>query len=116
MRNALEHGVAHDVKIGLVFNGNELVLTIRDDGKGFRANGNGNGAGMGLRIMRYRAQCIGGRWAVGSHSAKGTIVSCPGPLEPQPTVIRLPGILDQEAKKNRAASILRTSRAFARDC
>ena len=90
VRNAVEHGVAHDVKIGLVFDGNELVLTIRDDGKGFEANGNGNGAGMGLRIMRYRAQCIAGCCKVDSNSAKGTIVSCRVPLEAQPAVFGLP--------------------------
>src|SRR4029077_203881 len=90
VRNAVEHGAAHDVKIGLVFDGNELVLTIRDDGTGFEANGNGNGAGMGLRIMRYRAQCIGGCCKVDSNSAKGTIVSCRVPLEAQPAVFGLP--------------------------
>jgi len=90
VRNAVEHGVAHDVKIGLVFHGNELILTIRDDGKGFEANGNGNGAGMGLRIMRYRAQCIAGCCKVDSNSAKGTIVSCRVPLEAQPAVFGLP--------------------------
>src|SRR6266700_2386037 len=56
MRNALEHGAAHNVQIHLGFDSDDLVLTIQDDGKGFRANGNGNGDGMGLRIMRYRAQ------------------------------------------------------------
>ena len=89
MRNALEHGAAHNVQIHLGFDSDDLVLTIQDDGKGFRANGNGNGAGMGLRIMRYRAQCIGGCCEVGSNSAKGTIVSCRVPLEAQPTVFSL---------------------------
>src|SRR6266404_6111933 len=89
MRNALEHGAAHNVQIHLGFDSDDLVLTIQDDGKGFRANGDGNGAGMGLRIMRYRAQCIGGCCEVGSNSAKGTIVSCRVPLEAQPTVFSL---------------------------
>lgn len=87
MRNALEHGAAHNVQIQLGFDGDDLVLTIQDDGKGFRVNGNGNSAGMGLRIMRYRAQCIGGCCEVGSNSAKGTIVNCRVPLEAQPAVL-----------------------------
>jgi PAS domain S-box-containing protein len=90
MRNALEHGAAHNVQIHLGFDGDDLVLTIQDDGKGFRPNGNGNSNGMGLRIMRYRAQCIGGCCEVGSNSAKGTIVNCRVPLEAQPAVYALP--------------------------
>jgi signal transduction histidine kinase len=92
VRNAIEHGAAHDVKISLVFDRNDLVLTIQDDGKGFEANGNGNGngTGMGLRIMRYRAQCIGGACEVESSRDKGTIVSCRAPLKAQPAAFGLP--------------------------
>jgi two-component system sensor histidine kinase NreB len=76
------------VQIKLLFNANELVLTIEDDGKGFHSNGNGNG--MGLRIMRYRAQCVGGSCKVESNTRKGTIVSCRVPLEAQPAAFDLP--------------------------
>ena len=80
VHNAMEHGAAREVQINLAFNHEVMVLTIRDNGKGFKSNGNGNG--MGLRIMRYRAQCIGGSWDVQSTS-EGTVVSCRVPLEPQ---------------------------------
>src|SRR6184192_1539921 len=86
VRNAVEHGAAHGVQIDLGFDDHDLVLTIQDDGTGFEANGNGNGGGMGLRIMRYRAQCIGGSCNVESNLAKGTVVSCRMPLEAQPAV------------------------------
>ena len=92
MRNAVEHGAARDVQIKLLFDANELVLTIEDDGKGFHSNGNGhgngneNGNGMGLRIMRYRAQCIGGSCEVHGRPTQGTIVHCRVPLEAQPAV------------------------------
>ena len=86
LRNAVEHGAAHGVQIDLGFDDHDLVLTIQDDGTGFEANGNGNGGGMGLRIMRYRAQCIGGSCNVESNLAKGTVVSCRMPLEAQPAV------------------------------
>jgi PAS domain S-box-containing protein len=88
MRNAVEHGGAHEVQISLAFDLNDLVLTIEDDGEGFDANVNGNG--MGLRIMRYRAQCIGGSCEVQSSCAKGTFVSCHVPLELEPAVFSLP--------------------------
>jgi len=80
VHNAVEHGAAREVEINLAFNGNNLLLTIRDKGKGFHSNANGNG--MGLRIMRYRAQCIGGSCDVQS-SSEGTVVSCRVPLEAQ---------------------------------
>lgn len=85
VHNAVEHGAARDVEIDLAFDDNDLMLSINDDGKGFKANGNGNG-GMGLRIMRYRAQCIGGSCEVESRIARGTSVSCRVPLEAQPAV------------------------------
>ena len=80
VHNAVEHGAAREVQINLAFNHEVMLLTIRDNGKGFASNANGNG--MGLRIMRYRAQCIGGSCDVQSTS-EGTVVRCRVPLEPQ---------------------------------
>ena len=87
VHNAVEHGAAREVQINLVFNHETLVLTIRDNGKGFPSNANGNG--MGLRIMRYRAQCIGGSCDVQS-SSEGTVVRCRVRLEPQLAAFGLP--------------------------
>ena len=87
VHNAVEHGAAREVQINLAFNHETMVLTVRDDGKGFDSNANGNG--MGLRIMRYRAQCIGGSCDVQSTS-EGTVVSCRVRLEPQLAVFGLP--------------------------
>ena len=87
VRNAVEHGAAHEVQINLAFNHEVMLLRIQDDGTGFEANPNSDG--MGLRIMRYRAQCIGGSCEVQSSRAKGTIVSCRVPLEAQPPVSAL---------------------------
>jgi len=55
-----------------------MLLTVQDDGKGF--DGKANGHGMGLRIMRYRAQCIGGSCEVHAGPSQGTIVHCRVPL------------------------------------
>src|SRR6266567_2896410 len=83
MRNALEHGAAREVLIQLTFGAEDMVLTVQDDGKGF--DGKANGHGMGLRIMRYRAQCIGGSCEVHAGPAQGTIVHCRVPLSTQPS-------------------------------
>ncbi len=87
VHNAVQHGAAREVQINLAFNHEVMVLTIRDNGKGFDSNANGNG--MGLRIMRYRAQCIGGSCDVQS-SSEGTVVRCRVPLEPQLAAFGLP--------------------------
>ena len=84
VRNAVEHGAAREVLIQLTFGNGEMVLTVQDDGKGF--NNKTNNQGMGLRIMRYRAQCIGGSCEVRPGPTQGTLVHCRVPLESQPSV------------------------------
>jgi PAS domain S-box-containing protein len=84
VHNAIEHGAAREVLIQLAFGPEDMVLTVQDDGQGF--DGKANGHGMGLRIMRYRAQCIGGSCDVHAAPTKGTIVHCRVPLPAQPSV------------------------------
>jgi signal transduction histidine kinase len=84
VRNAIEHGAAREVLIQLTLGNRDMVLTVQDDGHGFEAKTNGHG--MGLRIMRYRAQCIGGSCDVHTAPTKGTIVYCRVPMEAQPSL------------------------------
>jgi PAS domain S-box-containing protein len=84
VRNAMEHGAAREVLIQLTFGHRDVRLTVQDDGEGF--NNKTNGHGMGLRIMRYRAQCIGGSCEVHTGPSKGTTVYCRVPLETQPSL------------------------------
>ena len=56
-------------------NAAELRLTITDDGKGFVPHCVPV-HGMGLRIMRYRAECIGAALRIESLPNRGTIVEC----------------------------------------
>jgi PAS domain S-box-containing protein len=84
VRNAIEHGAAREVVIQLTFGNRDMVLTVQDDGEGF--NTKTNGPGMGLRIMRYRAQCIGGSCEVHAGPTQGTLVHCRVPLEAPPSL------------------------------
>ena len=86
-RNAVEHGAAREVLIQLTFGHRDMLLTVQDDGEGFNTKTNGHG--MGLRIMRYRAQCIGGSCEVQTGEGKGTTVRCRVPLEAQPSLSRI---------------------------
>jgi PAS domain S-box-containing protein len=84
VRNAVEHGAAREVLIQLTFGHRDMLLTIQDDGEGFNTKTNGHG--MGLRIMRYRAQSIGGSCEVDTGPDRGTIVYCRVPMEAQPSL------------------------------
>ena len=84
VHNAIEHGAAREVLIQLTLGNRDMVLTVRDNGQGFEAKTNGHG--MGLRIMRYRAQCIGGSCHVHTAHNKGTVVHCRVPLDAEPSL------------------------------
>jgi PAS domain S-box-containing protein len=73
--NAVKHGRAKTILIGLIKLDGELVLTVEDDGTGF-AQKTGPIEGMGLRIMEYRAEMIGAMLRIDSVEGKGTKVAC----------------------------------------
>ena len=73
VHNATTHGVARHIEIDLHSNEKDIVLTIRDDGRGFEEIAT---EGMGMRTMRYRAETIGGSVAVTSAPGAGTTVLC----------------------------------------
>ena len=87
VRNAVEHGAAREALIQLTIwsPGHAADGTTRQqDGEGFDTKTNGHG--MGLRIMRYRAQCIGSSCEVHTGASKGITVYCRAPLEAQPSL------------------------------
>ena len=78
--NAVRHSKASRIDIGVQRNRQDLVLTIRDDGRGVdRARASSDG--VGLRIMRHRSEAIGGRLIVKSSRRSGTTVTCTMPLD-----------------------------------
>ena len=106
LTNAMRHSRATEVSIVLTASGGELQLEVTDNGRGFPAhesNGThgrdrsegslsddappgdhalaGSGSyGLGLKIMRYRAQMLGGNLALGDGAAGGATVRCTCPL------------------------------------
>jgi signal transduction histidine kinase len=79
MSNVIRHAGASKVTIHLVPIEEKLVLTIRDDGRGFNpvatdAENSGPAEGQGLRNMGERAQLLGGRLLVVSSPGHGTEV------------------------------------------
>jgi PAS domain S-box-containing protein len=73
--NALKHGHARHIEVGLGFTDGLLVLRVVDDGIGIRDQGE-KAEGLGLKIMRYRANSIRATLSVESPTRGGTLVTC----------------------------------------
>lgn len=69
LTNALKHSRARHVDIALQHDGGELLVTVRDDGRGFAMDAVGRTHGTGLRSMRTRARRLGAELEL--HSAPG---------------------------------------------
>ena len=86
LHNAVRHGNAREVVLGLVPNGDQWELTIRDDGVGLEArSARNNGGGHGLPGMRRRAAEIGAWLDVYSLPQGGTTVTLRFGLRPRQT-------------------------------
>lgn len=73
--NAVKHGKARRIEISLTAHGHSVTLTVNDDGVGIPRK-LPRRKGMGLRIMRYRAEVIGGALQVEPDPGGGTRVVC----------------------------------------
>lgn len=83
LANVREHAGAHRVALTLTYHLDEVVLDVRDDGRGFepaqvRASGT---RGRGLAGVRARAAVLGGRADVESAPGEGTTVSVRFPVQ-----------------------------------
>ena len=78
VNNAIKHGRAKRIVIGLRAQDGEGRLTVEDDGHGIPDRE--NLTGMGLHIMLYRANMIGGSLRISKGSAAGTLVCCLFPV------------------------------------
>jgi signal transduction histidine kinase len=77
-----KHGGASSVIVASVIDGEEWVLTVRDDGRGFdvgavAARGRRN---FGLQFMQERAELIGAHFEVHSQPDSGTTVRLAIPM------------------------------------
>jgi PAS domain S-box-containing protein len=77
--NAIKHGKAKRVGITLANGADRLVLTVQNGGMPFPDLRSPSG-GMGLRIMKYRANLIGGALEIKALGNRGTVVTCSVPI------------------------------------
>lgn len=73
--NAIKHGKAQHIVIGLTAANDLITLMVKDDGIGFPKGGKKH-TGMGLRIMNYRASMIDAYLVIQPHAEGGTLLTC----------------------------------------
>jgi len=85
LTNAGRHAGASRVGVTLSYTDDEVVLDVRDDGRGFDVTGTSraDGGGFGIDGMRRRAQRSGGALVVESEPGSGTAVSLRVPSGPR---------------------------------
>jgi two-component system, NarL family, sensor histidine kinase UhpB len=79
LTNVIRHSSAERAVLSLDHGGDDLVLTVRDDGEGI--SGAPREGATGIAGMRERAMLIGGRLTVRSKPGSGTEVKLEIPLE-----------------------------------
>ena len=82
LTNVVRHSFASEVTICLETVGDELQLRIDDNGRGFVQQREDSALGLGLKMMRYRAQMLGGDLVLEPSAEGGASVRCSCPLEP----------------------------------
>lgn len=82
LANVRKHAGATEVRVTLACDDEGLVLTVRDNGRGFDAekDDRSRSGRYGLVTMRERADGVGGRVSIDSRPGEGTIVTAEVPL------------------------------------
>ncbi len=81
LNNTLKHANATSVTLSISSDNDELVMLIKDDGKGFDPQKTQHQFGMGLSIMQARAAEIGATCTYTSYPWQGTAVQVSLPLQ-----------------------------------
>lgn len=84
-QNVIKHAMASCIEIDIVFNEREILITIKDDGKGFNLKENKEEAveqssNFGLSIMKERISLLSGELNIQTEEGKGTIVTISVPI------------------------------------
>lgn len=82
LNNVAKHAAARRVSIRLTREDSQLILVIKDDGRGFDAGtASERPSPLGLIGMRERALLLGGTVDIRSATGKGTVISVVAPIQ-----------------------------------
>jgi len=97
LNNVAKHSGARRVSVRLALDpARWVVLTVRDDGRGFDTSAPVRATALGLRGIEERVRALGGRWRVESSPGRGTTLEASFP-----TGTPLPGVTPAERSGNR---------------
>ncbi len=80
INNIARHSRCGHVDVVLGLQGSHLVMRVRDNGQGFRADQSGDPQGHGLASMAERARRLGGHLEITSEPGRGTTVTLTVPF------------------------------------
>ena len=80
LNNVVRHSGAHRVELSLHCRGEELLLEVADDGRGFAPASPDRRSGLGLRSAAERVHAVGGLFSVDSAPGAGTRIRVAVPL------------------------------------
>ena len=75
LNNVVRHAEATEARVALKRSGNDLVITVADNGKGIAKPTNGERSGFGLVGISERARMLGGSCLIDSAPGRGTTVN-----------------------------------------
>lgn len=73
--NAARHGQGTQVKVNLDLGDDRIRVSVDDNGRGFDSESIQQGASLGLKLIRERAEMLGGNFEIDSAPGKGTRIS-----------------------------------------
>jgi PAS domain S-box-containing protein len=85
LRNVAKHAQAKRAEVTLAIEGNNVLLTVRDEGQGFETD-QAKGEGLGLVNIRERIHLCRGTVEITSQLNRGTTLTARIPLAPLPQV------------------------------
>jgi len=87
LRNGVDHGEANRLTVSLTRSGDDIEMTVTDDGHGFSLEAVGRDvSGVGVISMEERARAIGANLYIASGTEHGTTIRIRAPLKPAPSV------------------------------
>jgi PAS domain S-box-containing protein len=81
LHNAMKHSRVKRIEVQLREDSGEILLIIRDSGKGFDVEAALQGKGLGLTSMRERVRLVNGTFSIESKPMGGTTIHVRVPLE-----------------------------------